>query len=188
MSRVSQTSLADACLAQVRIAPVGIDDWSLVRYVHKIAFEKLVAPWLDAERGPVFLERVASPDYVDDLMRENLAAAWFDGQLVGTCGWQPADDSGAVARVTSLFVHPLFTRMGFGRALLRHSEECAANAGFRMLTLRATGSSLLFFAASRYEISSYGVAALVGGEADMPVIFMRKLLEPADLTVIAEQR
>lgn len=173
MSRVEQATLSAAVRARTSVIPIGMDDWGHVRHVHSIAFDRLVAPWLDPEHAIAFQERTQSPEYVDELMEENLAAAWFDGQMVGTCGWQPADDAGAVARMTSLFVHPIFSRMGFGRTLLANVEERAASAGFSTLTLRAIAPSLPFFDALGYEISSHGVAAL-GIGLDMPVVFMRK--------------
>lgn len=159
----------------LRIGPVGIDDWSDVRHVHRISFEKLIGPWLEPEHADAFRERIATPEYVDEQNLENLMGLWFDGQLSGTCGWLPGDDTGTVARMTALFVLPVFTRMGFGRLLLRTVEERTAAAGFQSLMLRSTAMSLGFFEAAGYQVSSQGVATLVPG-VDMPVVFMRKPL------------
>lgn len=160
---------------QVRIGPVGIDDWSDVRHVHRVSFEKLIGPWLEPEQADAFRERIGTPEYVDEQNLENLTGLWFEGQLVGTCGWLPGDDTGAVARMTALFVLPVFNRMGFGRLLLRTVEERTAAAGFQSLMLRSTAMSLGFFEAAGYQVSSQGVATLVPG-VDVPVVFMRKPL------------
>ncbi len=175
MSAVASLSISPQG-ERLRIGPIGIDDWSDVRHVHRVSFEKLIGPWLEPEHADAFRERIGTPEYVDEQNLENLTGLWFDDQLAGTCGWLAGDDTGVVARLTALFVVPIFARMGFGRLLLRTVEERAAAAGFQSLMLRSTAMSLGFFEAAGYQVSSQGVATLIQG-VDMPVVFMRKPLQ-----------
>lgn len=158
---------------RVTIAPVGIDDWSDVRYVHAKSFERLASASLDPEEIAIYREWLASPEYTEELQCENLAAARLDGHMIGTCGWCPADDTGSAARITSLFVSPPFTRLGVGRALVRDAEQRAIAAGFDTFTLRTTWTSLGFFEAIGYQVSSYGIAS-IGSGRELPAVFMRK--------------
>ena len=157
----------------LEIETVGLDDWSNVRFVHLAAFDKLISDVLEGEHVLAVREHLTSPEYTEELQSDNLSAAWFDGQMIGTCGWRPADDSGGSARITSLYVLPLFLRMGVGKALVRDAEARARSAGFSIFSLRATMGALGFFAGLGYEITSYGVAA-IGLGRDMPVVFMRR--------------
>ncbi len=157
----------------IRLRPIGIDDWAAVRYVHGVAFERLASPYLEPSEIELFKLRVASPEYVEDLMRENLSGAWVDHELAGTAGWQPASDSGATARITSIFVSPIFTRLGIGARLLVDAEARAMQAGFTSFAVRATPNAVGFFAALGYEVSSHGITHVATGH-DVPVTFMRK--------------
>jgi GNAT superfamily N-acetyltransferase len=160
-------------IERVVIGPVGIDDWSDVRHVHAFSLEKLAAVALDPDEFAAIREWIASPEYTEELQNENLAAAWLDRHMIGTCGWCPADDAGSSARITSLFVSPLFTRLGVGRALLLDAERRAQVAGFASFTLRTAWTALGFFEALGYEVSSYGNASISGGR-ELPAVFMRK--------------
>ncbi|MFM9942419.1 MAG: GNAT family N-acetyltransferase [Hyphomicrobiaceae bacterium] len=160
-------------LLPIRLSPIGIDDWSAVRYVHRIAFERLVSPYLDPNEIELFQARISGPEYTEDLMRENLTGAWLDTELAGTAGWQPADDHGTTARITSVFVLPVFTGLGIGAQLLADAEARAEMAGFTSFSVRATPNAVGFFGALGYDISSHGISHVLANQ-DVPITFMRK--------------
>lgn len=160
----------DGIAAQVLIRAVGLDDWSAVRHVHAASFNRFKA--FDPELAAALGQLTASPEYIEDLQQEDLHAAWLDNVLVGTCGWLATDDSGDAARITSLHVDPLFSRLGIGHLLIEDAEARAAAAGFGTFTARTIESSVGFFISLGYEIASYGSSSLGGAVA--PVIFLRK--------------
>ena len=157
----------------IRLAPIGIDDWANVRYVHSLAFERLASPYLDPNDIEIFRARLAIPDYTDELMQENLFGAWVENELAGTAGWRPADDNGVTARITSVFVLPVFAGLGIGSQLLADAEARAEQAGFKSFAVRATPNAVGFFETFGYEISSHGIRS-VSPNQDLPITFMRK--------------
>lgn len=157
----------------VVLAPVGIDQWSDIRDIHRAAAEKLIAGYLEPEEISAFRDLVDAAEYSEQMAAENPVAAWLDGYMIGTCGWRPADDAGTSARLTSLFVHPLFIRLGVGRKLVLDTEARARAAGFHQFSVRTTANAIGFFEHLGYEVSSYGVYA-VSSERDVPIAFMRK--------------
>lgn len=162
---------------QMTLRRVGMDDWANVRYVHASAFRILAGGDSEPAEADAFAAYVRSQDYADRLQGENLYAGWIDGELVGTAGWTPADDSGALARITSVFVRPLFTRLGIGRRLALDAEARARAAGFERFSARATFNSVGFFEKLGYDVTSHGIHA-IATEQGMPVTYMRKR-EPA---------
>ena len=158
---------------RILIRPVGVDDWANVRYVHSSAFRLLAASFCTSNEIDAFTAFVRSEAYAERLMWENLHAAWLDDELVGTAGWLPADDSGTQARITSVFVRPLFTGAGIGRRLVRDAEARALAAGFERFSTRATLNSVTFFEKLGYDVTSYGVHAITGQQT-LPVTYMRK--------------
>lgn len=158
---------------QLTIRRVGVDDWAGVRYVHATAFRVLAAGECEAGEIDAFAGYVRSQDYANRLAAENLHAGWLDGELVGTSGWIPADDSGALARITSVFVRPLLTRIGIGSRLAMDAEARARAAGFERFSTRAMLNSVGFFERLGYEVTSYGVHA-ISPAYGMPVTYMRK--------------
>lgn len=128
---------------------------------------------LDQEVVSALKAHMAGAQYTQALQRENLWAATLDGLLVGTSGWLPSDDSGNSARITSVFVNPMFVRLGVGRLLVRNAETRARTAGFSSFTARAPETAAAFFAALGYEVTSHGVSQRVAGRA-VPVTFMRR--------------
>ena len=157
----------------VRLARIGIDEWAAVRYVHARAFERLAAPYLEPDEVLMFTNKVASPEYTDDLMTENLCGAWIERELAGTAGWRPADDNGRTARITAVFVNPMFARLGIGSRLLTDAEARAGQAGYRSFSARATPNAVGFFALHGYEVSSHGTSHLAP-DTDVPITYMRK--------------
>ena len=171
---MTNRSAAIAAVAErMALRPVGIDDWSAIRHLHTIAFERLVGPTLETEMVAALRRHVSDPHYTAELQRESLWTAWLDGLLVGTSGWLPSDDTGHSARITSVFVHPVFPRLGIGRLLVRNAESRARNAGFTSYTTRAPESAAPFFISLGYEISSHGVSLRLG-ERSLPVAFLRR--------------
>ena len=158
---------------RILIRPVGVDDWANIRYVHSTAFRLMSASFCTPNEIDAFTAFVRSETYAERLMWESMHAAWLDGELVGTAGWSPADDSGTQARITSVFVRPLFTRVGIGLRLVRDAEARASAAGFERFSTRATLNSVGFFEKLGYDVTSYGVHVVMG-EQTMPVTYMRK--------------
>jgi len=158
---------------QLSIRPIDIDEWSDVRSLHIQSFKHLTGAHLEAELVEHARLVFSSPEYTDELMLENVAGAFLDGRLVGTCGWRPTDDTGTLVRITALFVDPLFTGLGVGRRLVEDAEARAQAAGFASFTTRATLLNIGFFENLGYEVSSHGLF-LIGEGGDMPVTFLRK--------------
>jgi GNAT superfamily N-acetyltransferase len=92
----------------------------------------------DAEMAS-FLAFVGSAAYSDQLRGEEMHGAFVDGQLVGTASWLVTGDDGETARITSVFVHPMFARLGIGARLLGEVEARACQAGL-LRALRLHGS------------------------------------------------
>lgn len=155
------------------IRAAGLDDWSAIRQLHALSFNRLSGILFDETAAAAVKLHLETPEYTEELGRQHLAVALVEGYVVGTCGWVASDDHGHAARITSLFVDPLFTRLGIGRRLVWDAEARARAAGFQTLTARATEVTAEYFAALGYEISSQGVATPVPDLA-IPVIFMRK--------------
>lgn len=159
----------------VVLAPIGLDDWSDLRGLHMASFERLIAPYAEESELDAFKTLVASFEYTQDLRKEALFVARIDGYLVGSCGWRPSDDAGLSARMTAIFVDPMFTHVGIGRRLLCQAEMHATAAGFQIVTARAPLHSVGFFERLGYETASYGNHFIDGGRG-IPVAFMRKTL------------
>ncbi len=174
----------DNVLDRIDLRPIGVDDWSRVRELHALSFDRLGATLLGDEHVTAFKELAASPEYTAMLEQEHLTGAWMDGFLAGTCGWVAADDMGNVARLTSLFVHPLFTRIGLGQHLVAEAEQRARVAGFQTFAVRALPDVASFFARLDYEVTSHGVMSIMG-PVTAPVVFLRK---SANVTPLARRQ
>lgn len=168
-------------LLQVVLRPAGIDDWSDIRHLHASAFGALASPFLDAKHILAFKSVVYSSAYIETLAETDLWLATHDERIVGSAGWAPADDSGGLARVESVFVSPLFAGLDIGHRLVRHVESRAAAGGFRSFATRAMRGSVGFFEALGYTVTAHGTHAL-GTSIDFPVVFMRRELSAADIS------
>lgn len=174
---VHQTVDEDGGLgSSLEIRRVGLDDYSNVRYLHATSFRALASSRLSEDELASFVRHVYSPHYVDELIRTELFAGFLGGTLAGTAAWSGSDDSGQVARLSSVFVSPMFAGTGIGRRLVADAEARAVSSGYRRITLRATANAVGFFQRLGYEISSYGVSAEAGPAAMVPVTFMRKTM------------
>jgi GNAT superfamily N-acetyltransferase len=159
--------------ATARIAPVGLDDYSAVRYVHATAFRALASAHMTEKEIEAFVAYVRTPAYTDSFLGEELYGAWIEGELVATASWCSSDDNGTVARIGAVFVNPLYVRIGLGRRLVTKVEARAAQSGFERFTTRATVNAVQFFEHLGYTIASHGVSALTP-ECAVQVAFMRK--------------
>ncbi len=157
----------------LRLRKADPDCWSDVRDLHATSLRRVSGPALDIEQIEAFLTQIYSPDYTSALQSQSLHTAWFERQLVATAGWIPADDAGLSARITAVFVSPLYLRMGVGRHIVTAVEAEAAAAGFQAFSARVLPPALPFFEALGYTRSSLGVFS-VGTENGVPVVFMRK--------------
>jgi GNAT superfamily N-acetyltransferase len=158
---------------RIALRPVGLDDWASVRYVHSAAFRAHANGHFTEAECDAFTNFVRSQRYIDRLIGQNVHAAWLDGELIGTSGWTPADDNGALARITAVFVRPLFTGMGIGRRLVLNAESHARAAGFERFSARVLVNAVGFFEKLGYDVTSHGVQT-IGADQDLPITYMRK--------------
>ena len=165
---VARPRLADA----VDLRPIGLDEYAAVRFVHDASFRVNCAAQLAEDDVKSFRAHIFSQKYMDELQLEDLVGAWLDGELIGTAGWMPADDQGLCARISSLFVRPLFSRIGVGPLLLAEVEARARRAGFKELCTRVMPHAVPFMAKAGYEVTSRGVQPF--GGVVCAVAFMRK--------------
>ena len=167
------TSIGGRGKSPIAIRRIGIDDYSDVRYLHiRSMTEQTFGALSDAEVA-AFAAFVNSPGYSDYLLAENMYGAFVDGQLVGTAAWQFNGDDGRVARICSVFVHPVFSRLGIGRRVLVEVETRAFRSGFAQLGASATVNAVPFFEKLGYREASRGVRTLTP-DCVVPVAFLRK--------------
>lgn len=164
----------------VELCPIGVDDLSAVRHVHCMAIRALGATQHSEAEIDAYIKMVRSPYYAEQIMTSDSIAAFFEDSMAGTVGWFPADDTGKAARITHLFVSPLFTRAGVGKYLLRAIEERAGRAGFEEFIVRVPTTSSSFFRHHGYERSSNGIQMTPTG-TPLPVVFMRRRADRSEL-------
>jgi GNAT superfamily N-acetyltransferase len=77
------------------------------------------------------------------------------------------------ARIRAFFVHPDYARRGIGAALMRQSQQAAANAGFRHMELVATlGGEPLYAAFGFSAVERFDIP--LAGSLTMAVVRMHK--------------
>jgi len=157
----------------VAVRQVGLDDHADARYLHARAMQAQCGDALTEGELAGFLGFVESPAYSDLLRAEEVHGAFVGGQLIGTASWLANSDDGETARIASIYVHPLFTRLGIGRRLLDEIEARAAQSGFEALGAAATINAVPFFERYGYAEASRGVKAF-GPVCWLPVAFLRK--------------
>jgi putative acetyltransferase len=165
----------DISCSAVAIRRVGLDDHSNVRHLHVRAMRLQCGDALSDAELAAFASFVESPDYSDLLRAEEVHGAFVDGQLIGTASWLANGDDGETARIASVFVHPMFVRLGIGGRLLAEVEGRATLSGFDQLGASATINAVPFFERYGYAEASRGVKAF-GPECWLPVAFLRKRL------------
>jgi GNAT superfamily N-acetyltransferase len=164
---------SDVGRLSVQIRGAGHAHWSDIRSLHALSFRKLTGPAIDSGQCEAFVSRMFAPDYTAALQTNDLQVAVYDGRTIGTAGWVPGDDRGTIARITSVFVSPIYSRLGVGRQLVAAAEARARAAGYALFLARAFQPSTGFFETLGYARSSQGVHAL-GSEEGIPVVFLRK--------------
>jgi len=172
--RMAQTSSIRAtALERLALRPIGLDDFSSLRYLHVTALRAQTLDVLSEEEAAAFTRLVYSPAYVSLVMREEVYGAWLDGELVGTVSWHAGGNTGSMASIGGIFVrHP---RLGIGRRLLAEAEARVHQSGFERLSACATANALPFFLHYGYEEVSRGVRSLSVG-CVLPVTFVKKRL------------
>jgi GNAT superfamily N-acetyltransferase len=167
-------TLAGAAVSKaLTIRRVGVDDHSHVRHLHARAMRSQCGDALSDAELAAFADYVGSPAYSDLLRSEEVHGAFLDGQLIGTASWLANGDDGETARIASIFVHPMFTRLGIGGRLLGVVEARAAQSGFDQLGASATINAVRFYERYGYTEASRGVKAF-GPDCWLPVAFFRK--------------
>lgn len=168
---------ASSLLAAIEIAPALIDEMSTIRHLHASSAKRLAAGMLSETETTAFANHIyseaSSARLAETVVAGRLAAARLAGEMVGTAGWIPANDAGAVARLTAVFVSPLYAGQGIGRLVVAAAEADARAAGFAIFTVRAPLGASGFFERLGYEIASHGVWPLTR-DVSLPVAFLRK--------------
>lgn len=157
----------------VAVHRVGLDNHAQVRYLHGRAMRCQCGDALSDAELAAFLACVDSPAYSDVLRAEEVHGAFIDGQLIGTASWLANSDDGETARIASVFVDPLFVRLGIGGRLLAEVEARAGQSGFDQLGASATINAIPFFERYGYTEASRGVKTF-GPDCWLPVAFLRK--------------
>ncbi|MEZ5776484.1 MAG: GNAT family N-acetyltransferase [Hyphomicrobiaceae bacterium] len=160
---------------ELELKPLDIDGMSNLRYLHASAFRALAYHCHTPEEISAFVTLVYSPPYAARLLTRSVTVARLAGELVGSAAWTPMNDMGKTARVSDVFVLPMFARQGIGTLLARHVEDEARRAGFTECAIRAPMNAEPFFRALGYQVSSHGVRTLPD-DVDMQVVFMRRSL------------
>jgi GNAT superfamily N-acetyltransferase len=157
----------------VAIRQVGLDEHSHLRHLHARAMRSQTGDALSDAEVAAFIAFVNSPAYSDLLRSDEVHGAFVDGQLIGTASWLVNGDDGETARIASVFVHPMFARLGIGGRLLAEVEGRASQAGFDQLGASVTINAVPFFERRGYAEASRGVKAF-GPSCWLPVAFLRK--------------
>ena len=152
---------------------VALDEHTHVRHLHTKSMENQSTDSLTDAEIQAFTAFVRSPAYSDILKEENLYGAFTEGQLIGTASWQVNGDDGQMARISSVFVDPMFFHLGIGGRLLTEVEARAFQSGFNQLSISTTLNAVPFFEKAGYQVASRGVKAL-GSDCLLPVAFLRK--------------
>jgi len=160
---------------RLSLRPIGIDDFSSLRYLHATSLRAQTLEVLSDEELAAFIRLVYSPVYTSLLMKEEVYGAWIDAELIGTVSWHVAGNSGSTASIGGIFVR--HRRLGIGRRLLAEAEARAHQCGFERVSAGATANAVPFFLRLGYEPVSRGVRSL-SVECVLPVTFVKKRLPP----------
>ncbi len=151
-----------------------VDDFSTLRHLHEQSFGKLAACLVSDDEARAFSVHVRDPAYVDELAATELYVGLVGEQIVASAAWHAGDDVGATARISSVYVDPLFIHCGIGRRLVTEVEGHAIHSGFTRFAVRSTLFAVPFFLRLGYDIASHGVSSQAVAQGVMPVTFMRK--------------
>lgn len=165
---------AQTSLPSLLIRRVGLDDFSTVRHIHTSAVRALAERLLDPKDVTLATQAIYSPAYISELVAKSVFVAALNGDLVATCAWSPSDDRGIAARISALFVAPLFQGIGIARQLITHVEQDANHNGFERFTATVPVSITPLFEALGYVTASFGTSRDVVPETALQVAFLRK--------------
>lgn len=152
----------------------GIDDYSTIRHIQSSAIRSLGDKLLDGDEVTNATKKIYTADYITELSSKTLHVAVLNGDIVGTCAWEPSDDRGSAARLSSLYVAPLFQGKGIGCRLVEAATEDAAASGYRRIMATVPVSVVPLFAALGFSTASFGTSRDVIPDASLQVAFLRR--------------
>ncbi len=168
---------ASAVATNAVIRRVTIDNLSDVRYLHAQCIRHLASGEFSDDEVAAAKAHVYSPKYSQALGaaigRQQFFGAWIGEALVGTAGWSALDETTTVARIRSIFVSPLYSRMGLAQKLIGQVEAEAVDHGLRTFSVRSMANANGFFVRQGYKVTSHGVRSLFQ-DRTVPVTFLRK--------------
>ncbi len=159
---------------EIGFRPFAARDDEAVRALHARSFAALAQDshthaQIDAHVAYMHLDA-----YEDELQNAHLhLAVDAQGILLGTAGWQVADDDEPAARIRKVFVDPAHARRGIGAKLVLEMERQARLAGFTRLTVRSNINAVPLYERLGYRETSRGSMEVAGG-IGLPVVFMAK--------------
>lgn len=152
----------------------GLDDYSTIRHVQSSAIKALVDSLLDSEEVELATKVIYSAEYISDLFSKNVHVAVLNGDIVGTCAWGPSDDRGSAARLSALYVAPLFQGRGIGCRLVETVTQDATASGFARMMATVPVSVVPLFSSLRFNAASFGTSRDVIPDVMLQVAFLRK--------------
>ena len=158
----------------MRIRRAGVDDYSTIRHVQSSAIRSMNGKLLEDVEVVNAVRAVYSPEYITELFRKTVHVAVLNGDIVGTCAWGPSDDRGTAARVSGLFVMPLFQHNGIGARLIDETTRDAAQGGFKRFMATVPVALAPLFAEMNFVVASYGTSRDVIPNTSLQVAFLRK--------------
>jgi GNAT superfamily N-acetyltransferase len=156
------------------IRRAGLDDYSTIRSVHASAVRALSDRLVDAADVPRVIKTIYSIAYMTELMAKSAFVALVNGDIVGTGAWSPSDDRGLAARISALFVAPLFQGTGIGRAMIHQLETDANGHGYKRFTAIVPVTLVAFAESAGYGTASFGTSRDIIPGTDVQVAFVRK--------------
>ncbi len=168
----ASSELATGPSLQFRLA--GIDDYSTIRHVHASAVRALNERLIDQGDVALSVATIYSADYITDLIAKSTQVAMLNGDIIGTCAWSATDDRGLSARISALFVLPLFQGQGYARQLIQHTEQAAARHGYSRFTAIVPVAVVPLYDQLDYTTASFGTSRDVVPGVAVQVAFVRK--------------
>jgi GNAT superfamily N-acetyltransferase len=157
-------------MASIRIRVATPDDVPALKSLIERSVRELQADWYSPKQIEAAVHSVFGVD-TQLIADGTYYIAEIDGTIAGCGGWSKRgtlygashfdhsrndvllDPAREPARIRAFFTHPEFARRGVGRALLKHCEEAARQAGFTSMEMAATLPGVPLYEANGYEIS-----------------------------------
>ena len=159
---------------QLVVRRASLDDYSTIRHVQASAIRSLVDKLLEPTESDAATQAVYTSEYLSELLLKTVFVAVLNGAIVGTCAWSASDDRGSSARISALFVAPLFQGAGVGRQLMTGAERDAAHNGYARFAATAPVAIVPLFARLGYVTASFGTSRDVIPATAIQVAFLRK--------------